>query len=82
MPSLSAITPGRSIMVLVIVLSFVVLGLNNLSLRRSAVATSTAALCATSNGFARDLLHHLVGQYPTATIIVWGPAKPDDCLHP
>jgi hypothetical protein len=34
-------------MVSVIVLSFVVVGLNNLRLRRSAVATSPAARCAT-----------------------------------
>ncbi|WP_254604434.1 hypothetical protein, partial [Leisingera sp. ANG59] len=44
--SLLAITPGRSIMVSVIVLSFVVIGFNNLRLRRCAVAASPAARCA------------------------------------
>jgi hypothetical protein len=45
-PSLLAITPGRSIVVSVIVLSFVIVGFSNLRLRRSTVAT-TAVRCAT-----------------------------------
>jgi hypothetical protein len=47
----------------VIVLSFVIVGFSNLRLRRSTVAT-TAARCATPEGFARGLLHLPVGHYP------------------
>src|SRR5690606_23468136 len=37
--------------------------LNNLRLRRSAVAASPAARCATPKGSARGLLHHRPGHY-------------------
>jgi hypothetical protein len=45
----------KVIMVSVIVLSFVVVGFNNLRLRRSAVPTRTAARFATPKGSARSL---------------------------
>ena len=38
--------------------------LNNLKLRRSAVATSPAARCATPKGSARGLLHQALGHGP------------------